>query len=112
MTITRFRKGETVQASFGALDRDQNALNLTGATVKLTVGDADDASLYEFSGSPQVVVTDAPTGQVAITLQPADVPLLAEDTDYHYDVWVVTSGGDTIWQTGGALYLRSAIEPA
>ena len=114
MPITGFRKGETVQATITVLERDQvTPIDLTvGGPVTFVVEDVTGAGSprYEFNSAPQIVNTDAANGVVAIALQPSDIPNLEEGQTYRYDIWALDASGNTIWQTGGAFYLRDAAE--
>lgn len=113
--ITEFYKGETVQFSVEAKDRTGAALDLTGATVYLSVAAAkinEGALTVQWTeADPQVTVTDAAGGLIDVNLSAADLNALDEGSTFHYGIWTYTASGVRLLQALGTIILASAVQP-
>ncbi len=103
---------ETVLFTVLAKERDGTIL-LSPATAVMIIRIADNASsdsIYSFNTTPEVEMTDVGTSEFTIALPAATIPLVFEDTEYRYDIYTVSPGGDRLHQIGGALRLRPSVE--
>ncbi len=103
---------ETVVFTVLAKERDGSIL-LSPGSATLTVRIADDArsdAIYSFAASPEVILTDIPSSEWRIVLPAITIPLLLEDTEYRYDIYTVSGGGDRLHQKGGVFKFRPAVE--
>jgi hypothetical protein len=91
-------RGDTKRFTL-TITRSGSAEDLAGAalrwTAKPSLSDTDDAvTTIKKTIGDGITVTDEPGGIALLQLDPADTILLTKTTTYHYDVQLVTAGGD------------------
>lgn len=108
--ITDFSKGEQFQVKVLARNRDGTPLSdAANTTFEFIISDeVGGVALLTFNSSPQIILTDAAAADWAISLSPADLTTLTEETKYWYEVWTTSAGGIEVHQNKGALTFEKA----
>lgn len=93
----KIRRGEDVTLSGTVVDANGSAVDITGATITLTVKESLDASSNVFQNSGSIVV--AGSGTFTITIADTDTSSLDLTTRY-YDVRILVGGNYSVLTTG------------
>jgi len=111
--ITDFHKGEFVQFTLLAKDRDDTVITTPASqTVTMTIGTTADGSLsWEFStATGHITLTDESTGEFTISLTPSDLISVQENSTYYYNIWTELSPSQPLLQAKGKFRLLKSIE--
>lgn len=105
-----FSKGEDFQITVNAVNRDGSALDDAATqTFDFIISTAAGAAaLLTFSGSPQIVLDDAPAARWLVSLSPVDLTTLTAGVEYWYEVWTTSAGGIELHQIKGKMTLATA----
>jgi hypothetical protein len=108
--ITQYFKGEHVEITFFAKDRDNSPLdNAASATITMTVAETTNgAPFVTFSTASDITLVDAPTAEFLISLSATDLTPLMEGRTYYYNIWSGTT--QKTLQAFGKFLLQPSIE--
>lgn len=112
--ITGFYKGEVVDITFLAKNRDGSILNSAAtATVSMTIGvtPKDEPSLEFTTVSGKITLVSAPAGSFRIYLDTTDLTTLVEGKVYYYNIWTWQTGTEKTLQAYGKFILQNSISP-
>lgn len=112
--ITGFFKGEVVDISFLAKNRDGSILSSAAtATVSITIGltPQGDPLLEYTTVTGEISLTSAPAGSFRILLDPTDLATLVEGKIYYYNIWTWQSAASKTLQANGKFILQNSIAP-
>lgn len=102
-TITMTR-GDTRTLTLTLTDSDGDPYDLTGATVRMSVG-----SLFDKGPSDGIVVSAPLTGVAVITVNPDDTEGASARRSYPYDVEVTFADGTVITPILGRFVVRADV---
>jgi hypothetical protein len=112
--ITGFFKGEVVDITFLAKNRDGTVLSSAGtATVLMTIGATPkDAPLLTFTTvSGEITLISAPAGSFRIIIDETDLSTLVEGKTYYYNLWTYQIVSDKTLQAYGKFILQNSVAP-
>lgn len=110
--ITEYVLGEAIGITLNLRERNLDAMDLSGTpSIDFIISELSSRrKLVALSYNDGVQVTDLPTAEALVTIEPERQRLLRADTDYWYDLWADTGSGP-IHQACGLFRLRSAVKP-
>lgn len=102
--------GDDVRLDLTLLDRDGNALDLTGCSLLWGMAPVTEnaASLRKSTDDGGVTITDAVAGYAAVTLDPADTANL-DACEYRHEMKLTDADGNVETVMTGRLTIRSSI---
>lgn len=109
--ITEYYKGEHVEITFFAKNRDNTPLtNPASQTITMTIGESNSGvpSLTFTTASGDITLSDAPTARFLISLSASDLNTLVEGKTYYYNIWSGTT--QKTLQASGRFVLQFSIE--
>lgn len=112
--ITDFYKGEVVDITFLAKNRDGSILSSAAtAEVCMTIGLTPQGDpLHTFTKvTGQVTLISAPAGSFRILLNLTDIASIVENKIYYYNIWTWQNVSDKTLQAQGQFSLLNAIAP-
>jgi hypothetical protein len=112
--ITGFFKGEVVDITFLAKNRDGSILSSAAtATVSITIGLTPKGDpLLEFTTvTGEISLISAPAGSFRILLDTTKLASLTEGKIYHYNIWTWQSASSKTLQAQGKFILQNSISP-
>ena len=108
--IIEYHKGEHVEITFFAKDRDGTPLdNAATANITMTIGESvEGAPILTFTTGGDITNTDVPTAKYLISLSTTDLASLIEGRSYYYNIWSGTT--QRTLQAYGKFLLKPSIE--
>lgn len=108
--ITEYHKGEHVEITFFAKDRDGTPLdNAATQTITMTVSETvSGAPIATFTTGGDITLVDGPTAKFLISLSASDLNSLVEGKTYYYNIWSGTT--QKTLQAYGKFVLQYSIE--
>lgn len=108
--ITEYYKGEHVEITFFAKDRDNTPLdNAASQTITMTIGESvGGVPLLTFTTGGDITLVDGPTAEFLISLSASDLTSLVEGKTYYYNIWSGTT--QKTLQASGKFVLQYSIE--
>lgn len=113
--ITGFYKGEVVDITFLAKNRDGSVISSPAtAVVSMTIsGNPKDAPALTFStATGKISLVSVPLGSFRILLEETDLDSLVEGKTYYYNIWTWQDPTQKTLQAYGKFNLQNSIDPA
>jgi len=112
--ITEFYKGEYLQITFFAKDRNGAVIETPASQIiTLTISDTPEGIPTHTFGTAtgEITLTNATTGEFTIYLTAIKMATLLEGRSYYYNIWTGLSANQIVLQALGKLTLKKSVEP-